>query len=261
MAQPPRDLLNLLYEIPFPVRRRSLLRASHHNNVKKILVKWMEYNMLDVWEPEAYKLAKDIPEVADGDLVTPDEWNAALSALNAVDRALAKYIDILPPLDAYPYELFKRYLGRLREAEPGEPISPYQYNSRWSALANLITIMLINMMKRFNTYVVNTGVRKYWDYLILPDGRTVRIPDGKYFKIFSLRPMVFGIEDLTEEIGQWVDWDYDEPKIEVLEITSAKPPHGRLRLSVEAKLTNRLYIDKRLITTLQPGEYTLEVEF
>jgi hypothetical protein len=57
-------------------------------------------------------------------------------------------------------------------------------------------------------------VRKGYDWLVLPDGRRVSIPPGKYMR---LAPSGFGFEDWTEEIEQMPDYDYDEPACTVSE--------------------------------------------
>jgi hypothetical protein len=66
---------------------------------------------------------------------------------------------------------------------------------------------LVNL-KLFNIYVRDTRVRKGYDWLVLPDGRRVSVAPGKYMLI---TPSGFGFEDMTEEIGEKPDYDYNEP--------------------------------------------------
>jgi hypothetical protein len=75
--------------------------------------------------------------------------------------------------------------------------------------------------KRFSIFVATTKVHKGWDYVILPDGRKISVPPGKYLKAFQEKPLVFGLEDLTEEIGEKPDWDFDEPRCEVVKTKSS----------------------------------------
>ena len=250
MSCPPKDLLDLLYAIPFPVRYHSLLEPHHHNNVKQLLVKWLEYNFLDWLEPQIYKMAQDISEVTTDDIVSPNEWNSALNVLKAIDSVLDKYVD---PSD-YTRQAYSYYVSMLKEAKLGQPIPSSQYNTRWSALAYLISICLyLDIMPRFYIYCVTKNVWKYWDYLILPDGRRVSIPAGKYYKIFSYKPFSFGIEDMTEEIGEKPDWDFNEPQITILSLTSLKPLHGTIRIYWEAAYHNILYYDGRQLVDMPSG--------
>jgi hypothetical protein len=250
MSYPPKDLLDLLYAIPFPVRYRSLLEPHHHNNVKQILVKWMEYNFLDWFEPQIYKMAQDIPEVTTDDIVSPNEWNSVLDVLKAIDNILDKYVD---PSD-YTRQAYSRYVSMLKEAKLGQLIPSGQYNTRWSALAYLISICLyLDIMSHFYIYVETKNVWKYWDYLILPDGSRVSIPAGKYYKIYFYRLFSFGIEDMTEEIGEEPDWDFNEPQITILSLTSLKPLHGTLWIYWSATYHNILYYDGQELVDMSPG--------
>jgi len=256
MSCPLKDLLDLLYAIPFPVRYHSLLEPHHHNNVKQILAKWTEYNLFYMLEPQIYKMAQDIPEVTTNDIVSPNEWNSALNVLKAIDNVLDKYVD---PSD-YTRQTYSYYVSMLKEAKLGQPIPSGQYNTRWSALAYLISICLyLDIMPHFYIYCETTNVWKYWDYLILPDGRRVSIPAGKYYKIFSYKPFSFGIEDMTEEIGESPHWDFNEPQITILSLTSLKPPHGRLKIEWGASYHNILYYDGQQLVDMPIGIGSTEV--
>jgi hypothetical protein len=63
-------------------------------------------------------------------------------------------------------------------------------------------------VRLFNIYVHESRVRKGYDYLVLPDGKRVSVAPGKYMRIVDNS---FGFEDLTEEIGERPDYDFDEP--------------------------------------------------
>jgi hypothetical protein len=253
---PPKDLLDLLYTIPFPVRRNDIVELSHHNNVKYILIEWMICNFIDQFEPQIYKMAEDIPEVTTDDIVSPKEWNSVLDVLKAIDKVLDKYVD--PSNEAR--QAYSRYVRMLKEAESGQTISSGQYNTRWNTLLYLISICIyIDVISHFSIYVTDTEVWKYWDYLMLPDGSRVSIPAGKYYKIFSYRPFSFGIEEMTEEIGESPDWDFNEPKITVLSLTSLRPPHGSLRIEWEAVYHNILYYDGQQLLDMPSGTGSTEI--
>jgi hypothetical protein len=115
--------------------------------------------------------------------------------------------------------------------------------------------------RRFKTYVVNTGVWKGYDYIILPDGSRVGVEPGKYLKLFSEEPLVFGFEDLTEELGERPDWDFDEPKCEVVDESGFIMKTVRLKCTYTAGYENHLYFNNTLVAVFERGSYTKEVEF
>jgi len=133
----------------------------------------------------------------------------------------------------------------------GQPVASEHHNEVVRVLRKILDLCgyeaFLSVIKQFNIYVKNTRVRKYWDHLILPDGTRVDIPEGKYFKIYSLWPIEFGIEELTEEIGEEPDWDFDEPKVRILFLTSIKDPHGKLLLGWKASYRSILYFGDRLV--------------
>jgi len=49
----------------------------------------------------------------------------------------------------------------------------------------------------------------------LPNGRTLVVP-GKHIKAFNGKPLASGFEDMTEEIAEKPDYDYQQPCIEVI---------------------------------------------
>ena len=116
-------------------------------------------------------------------------------------------------------------------------------------------------VKRFKIYVTNTKVWKGWDYVVLPDGRKVEVPPGKYVKVFSEVPLVFGFEDLTEEIGQRPDWDFNEPRLEVVEESGIITKKVKMRATYEAAYEVHLYFDDALVHEFKPGAYSVDIEF
>jgi hypothetical protein len=67
-------------------------------------------------------------------------------------------------------------------------------------------------VKKFWLYVHTTKVKKGWDWVELPDGRRISVPEGKYVKVMTIDgKTAIGFEDLTEEIGEKPDWDYQTP--------------------------------------------------
>jgi len=52
----------------------------------------------------------------------------------------------------------------------------------------------------------------------LPNGRILVVP-GKHIKVFNEKPLTFGFEDMTEEIAEKPDYDYQQPYIEVIQET------------------------------------------
>ncbi len=105
----------------------------------------------------------------------------------------------------------------------------------------------------FRLYVHNTRVWKGWDWVILPDGRKVSVSPGKYLKFYRVEEdfVEAGFEDLTEEIGQHPDYDYDEP---VFQVRLLGESDGVAVLEVKivkytAAYTNSLYVDGVLLWT------------
>jgi hypothetical protein len=67
-------------------------------------------------------------------------------------------------------------------------------------------------VKKFWIYVHTTKVKKGWDWVELPDGSRVSVPEGKYVKVMTIgNKTAIGFEDLTEEIGDKPDWDFSTP--------------------------------------------------
>jgi len=115
--------------------------------------------------------------------------------------------------------------------------------------------------KRFSIYVRNTKVLKGWDWIVLPDGRRVSVAPGKYLKPISEKPLVFGFEDLTVEIGEKPDWDFNEPRCELVSETGVFKKNVKLRCTYEAAYTNELRFNGKTIAVFEAGTYTRDVEF
>jgi len=78
----------------------------------------------------------------------------------------------------------------------------------------------------FWIYVHDTGVKKGWNWLVMPDGQLVSVPEGKYVQVIELEPgkkWSIGFEDLTAELPEGgIDWDYDDPLLEVERMGESK---------------------------------------
>ena len=116
-------------------------------------------------------------------------------------------------------------------------------------------------VRRFKIYVATTGVWKGYDYIVMPDGRKVSVSPGKYLTVFSEKPLIFGFEDMTEEIGESPDWDFDEPKLEVVEETGVFKRRVKLRATYTAVYEVYLYFDNTLLYRFTPGFYSVDIEF
>jgi hypothetical protein len=99
-------------------------------------------------------------------------------------------------------------------------------------------------VKRFWIYVHTTKVKKGWDWVELPDGRRISVPPGKYMKVFEVdgKP-AFGFEDLTEEIGETPDYDYETPMCIVEEELDGAQKVARLRCRFTGRYRVSLYYD------------------
>jgi hypothetical protein len=98
-------------------------------------------------------------------------------------------------------------------------------------------------LKLFNIFVRETRVRKGYDWLVLPDGRRVSIPPGKYMRITANS---FAFEDMTEEVGEKPDYDFDEPYCVVSE-SGFVAKTVRLDCVIGSSRTIDLYYGERLV--------------
>jgi len=115
-------------------------------------------------------------------------------------------------------------------------------------------------LRKFRTYVVNRKVWKGWDYIVLPDGRGVGVPPGKYMRVDE-KQMAFGFEDSTEEIGEKPDYDYDEPFCRVIDVSGFVLKTVRLACRYGGGYENHLYYGRIPVATFKPGSYETTVEF
>lgn len=82
-------------------------------------------------------------------------------------------------------------------------------------------IRIPTFLTQFWIFVHNTQVKKGWNWLELPDkgkNKIIKITTAKYMRIEEIEPgkkWRIGFEDLTEEVNESVDWDYDEPLLEI----------------------------------------------
>ena len=94
-------------------------------------------------------------------------------------------------------------------------------------------------VKKLWIWVHTTGVKKGWDWVELPDGRRVSVPEGKYIKVSTIDgKTAIGFEDLTEEIGEKPDWDYHTPLCVVDEVVDGIQKAAKLR----CKFTGRYHV-------------------
>jgi len=115
-------------------------------------------------------------------------------------------------------------------------------------------------LRKFKIFVEDKGVWKGWDYVVLPDDRRVPVPPGKYMRVDE-RAMTFAFEDLTEEIGEEPDYDFDEPACAVLSIEGIVEKTVRLGCRYGAGYRNQLWYGRFPVATFEPEVYTIEVEF
>jgi hypothetical protein len=112
-------------------------------------------------------------------------------------------------------------------------------------------------VRKFRIFTVNTRVWKGYDYIILPDGRLVKVAPGKYMRV---TPNSFGFEDLTEELGQKPDWDYDEPAC-TFTVSGVVFKTVTLRCRYTGGYENHLYYGRIKVYEFKPGSYTRDITF
>jgi len=80
----------------------------------------------------------------------------------------------------------------------------------------------VDLLRQFWIHVLDTDVKKGWDCIEVR-GERISVPEGKYMQIDEIEPEKMwwiAFEDLTEEIGEIPNYDFDEP---LLEVTLIKP--------------------------------------
>jgi len=99
-------------------------------------------------------------------------------------------------------------------------------------------------LQKFWVYIHTTKVKKGYNWIELPDGTRMSVPEGKYMKIFTVdNKNAFGFEDLTEEIGETPDYDFETPMCVILDESG----ETYINVSLDCKFTGRyrvsLYYD------------------
>jgi hypothetical protein len=112
-------------------------------------------------------------------------------------------------------------------------------------------------VRKFRVYVVNTRVWKGFDYIVLPDGRVVNVTPGKYMRVAADS---FGFEDLTEELRQRPDYDYDEPAC-TFTVSGVVFKTVKLRCRYGGGYESHLYYGRVKVHEFKPGRYTREISF
>jgi hypothetical protein len=101
-------------------------------------------------------------------------------------------------------------------------------------------------LKLFNIYVRTSRVRKGYDWLVLPDGSRITVKPGKYM---SIVPSGFGFEDLTEEIGEEPDYDFDEPFCVIEEESGFIVKKVKMKCDIGSARTIDLYYGDKLVAS------------
>jgi hypothetical protein len=125
----------------------------------------------------------------------------------------------------------------------------------------------------FSTEIVENGVRKYIDSVVAGGVEYVVFPHVGSSYIWSAggevpcaykqfeQPMLdVRFEDMTLEIGEKPDWDYNEPWIKESGYDITNKKWIRLSAQYDGSYTTRLYYRDKLIYTFNPGTYTVEFE-
>lgn len=112
--------------------------------------------------------------------------------------------------------------------------------------------------RKFKIYVVDRGVWKGHDYVILPDGNVVKVRPGKYMKVTARG---FSFEDLTEELDQTPDYDYDDPSCSIESVSGFVVKTVKLRCSYGSSYNIRLYYGAVKVHEFERGSYDKDVSF
>jgi hypothetical protein len=113
-------------------------------------------------------------------------------------------------------------------------------------------------LKKFKIYVVDRRVWKGYDYVILPDGNIVKVRPGKYMKVTARG---FSFEDLTEELNQEPDYDYDDPSCSIESVSGFVVKTVKLRCSYGASYNIRLYYGAVKVHEFERGFYDKDISF
>ena len=113
-------------------------------------------------------------------------------------------------------------------------------------------------LRKFKIYVVDRGVWKGYDYVILPDGNVVKVRPGKYMKVTARG---FSFEDLTEELNQEPDYDYNEPSCSIESVSGFVVKTVKLRCSYDSSYNIRLYYGAVKVHEFERGFYDKDISF
>jgi len=107
--------------------------------------------------------------------------------------------------------------------------------------------MVMEQLKQFWIHVLDTDVKKGWDWIEVK-GERISVPDGKYMRIEEVekgKVWQTMFEDLTEEIGEIPNYDFNEP---ILEVTLIKPGTLKVRgLLYEGLYRQSLYFKQNIL--------------
>ncbi len=112
--------------------------------------------------------------------------------------------------------------------------------------------------RKFKIYIVDRRVWKGYDYVILPDGNVVKVRPGKYMKVTARG---FSFEDLTEELNQEPDYDYDEPSCSIESVSGLVVKTVKLRCSYGSSYDIHLYYGAVKVHEFRRGFYDTDVMF
>jgi hypothetical protein len=113
-------------------------------------------------------------------------------------------------------------------------------------------------LRKFKIYIVDRRVWKGYDYVILPDGNVVKVRPGKYMKVTARG---FSFEDMTEELNQEPDYDYDEPSCSIESVSGLVVKTVKLRCSYGSSYNIRLYYGAIKVHEFEKGFYDRDISF
>jgi hypothetical protein len=112
--------------------------------------------------------------------------------------------------------------------------------------------------RKFKIYIVDRRVWKGYDYVILPDGDVVKVRPGKYMRVTARG---FSFEDMTEELNQEPDYDYDEPSCSIESASGFLVKTVKLRCSYGSSYNIRLYYGAIKVHEFERGFYDKDISF
>jgi len=126
----------------------------------------------------------------------------------------------------------------------------------------------------FSSEIVENGVRKYIDSVVAggveypvfhtPAGMPyIWCAGGEIpcpYKQYEQPTLDLRFEDLTREVGESPDWDYDEPWLVEIDYDVVNKKWIKFRAKYGGNYTTKIYYMDKLIYTFNPGTYTVEFE-